>query len=337
MICLSVPRTVCIGALMMIGSLLTLTDSEASTNASKVIVRSAYSPSSGLGSSTETPPVAKAKINAPSASPRKNPAVPPGPITSAAPSFTPRTGWKQNIVATVFWVGEQPTANNPTPNCKSSWDPQWMTNFGGYDDPEITNRTHGYRPVHFIPKQNPFYVALPYNDVINHAITKPEAAKVIPWFKQTFKRHGKSVCHNRWLAIRHEGRIVYAQWSDCGPFLTDDAPYVFGDAPPANTQNNGAGIDLSPAVRDYLGFTSGKKVDWCFVEANEVPDGPWKALGTNNPFSKNWVQDPEPIYQGAFIAKANTGSGSARTRIRKAAANNGLPGFTLKKARKSAS
>ena len=30
--------------------------------------------------------------------------------------------WKHNIVTTVFWIGEKPTANNPTPNKSSSWD-----------------------------------------------------------------------------------------------------------------------------------------------------------------------------------------------------------------------
>jgi len=33
--------------------------------------------------------------------------------------------WKKNITATVFWVGEKPTAKNPTPNNKSSWDQNW--------------------------------------------------------------------------------------------------------------------------------------------------------------------------------------------------------------------
>ncbi|TLD69868.1 hypothetical protein FEM03_16245 [Phragmitibacter flavus] len=330
---MSLPRAAAVFTFVLAGSLLCQPQAQASP--SRVIVRSAYSPSAGIQSGEPAKP---SPISGSVAKPRPS-VVRPGPLSTVPHSFTPRTGWKQNIVATVFWVGEQPTQNNPTPNCKSSWDTAWMDNFGGYDDPDITNRTHGYRPVNFIPKQNPFYIALPYNDVINHATTKPEAAKVIPWFKETFKRHGKSVCHNRWLAIRHEGRVVYAQWSDCGPFVTDDAPYVFGDAPPVNTSNNGAGIDLSPAVRDYLGFTSGKKVDWCFVEAHEVPDGPWKALGTNNPFSKTWVKDPEPIFQGAFIAKtwvkSKSSTSPSKSRSKKLAANNGLPGFTLKKARKS--
>ena len=33
-----------------------------------------------------------------------------------------RYPWKKNIVTTVFWVGEQPSGNNPVPNRRSSWD-----------------------------------------------------------------------------------------------------------------------------------------------------------------------------------------------------------------------
>ncbi len=207
------------------------------------------------------------------------------PGDASLANFPTKYPWKTNIVGTIFWVGEEPTENNPVPNTSSSWDPRWMTTFGGFDDPDITARAAGYRPAGFVPKQNPFYIALPYNDVVNYKTTKEEASKVIPWFKDRFVNEGKSVCHNRWIAIRHGDKTCYAQWSDCGPFVTTDADYVFGDARPTNSKNNGAGIDLAPAVRDYLGFVSGRTCDWRFVEESEVPDGPWKDYGRNNPFS----------------------------------------------------
>lgn len=190
--------------------------------------------------------------------------------------------WKMDIVGTVFWVGEASTAANPTPNHKSSWDTNWQSNYGGFDDPE--RRASDYRPANFVPRQNPFYVALPYNDCVDYNTTKKDAPRVIPWFKQVFKKDGQSVCRDHWVAIRYGDRICYAQWSDCGPFLTNDASYVFGDARPANPQNNSAGIDISPAVRDYLGFKSGRKCDWRFVDLHEIPDGPWKNFGSNNHF-----------------------------------------------------
>lgn len=195
-----------------------------------------------------------------------------------------RYPWKTDIMATVFWVGELPTENNPTPNTASSWDTAWAQSFGGYDDPDPAKRAPDYRPASFIPKQNPFYVALPYNDCVNYNTTKSEVPKIIPWFKQTFKKPGKSICRDRWVAMRMGDRLCYAQWSDCGPWVTDDADYVFGDARPKNTQNKGAGIDVSPAVRDYLGFRTNSKIDWRFVDVHEVPDGPWKTYGENNHF-----------------------------------------------------
>jgi hypothetical protein len=226
----------------------------------------------------------------------------------------PKYPWKTNIVATVFWVGELPTQNNPVPNTASSWDPKWMNTFGGYDDPDISARHANYRPANFVPKENPFYVALPYNDCINYKTTKPEAAKMIPWFKEVFVREGKSVCHNRWIAIRYNDRICYAQWSDCGPFVTTDADYVFGSARPVNTKNNGAGIDLAPAVRDYLGIRSGKICDWRFVEEDEVPGGPWKDYGKNNPFSLDADKVASMPSYAAAKAGTDASNGSTRTR-----------------------
>lgn len=192
--------------------------------------------------------------------------------------------WKRNIVATVFWVGEKPTARNPTPNNKSSWDPQWMTNYGGYDDPNKANRAADFRPAGFIPRQNPFYIALPFNDTLAFNRTKMYVPRIVPWFKQSFKKPGKSVCKSRWVAINYGKRTCFAQWEDVGPFETDDWEYVFGNARPRNQRNKGAGIDLSPAVRDYLGIKSGAPCNWRFVEVNEIPDGPWRRYGDNNDF-----------------------------------------------------
>ncbi|HEV3063839.1 MAG TPA: hypothetical protein VGX93_00800, partial [Chthoniobacterales bacterium] len=130
-----------------------------------------------------------------------------------------RGPWKTGIVTTIFWIGERPTTNNPVPNDRSSWDPNWSSNYGGYDDPDVKSRKD-FVPLSFLPRQNPFYVALPYNDV-EGGHTKPEAKDVIPWFKDTFVRDGQSVLKGRWLAIRRGNKVCYAQWEDCGPFCTD--------------------------------------------------------------------------------------------------------------------
>lgn len=198
--------------------------------------------------------------------------------------------WKTDIMATVFWVGEQPTENNPTPNNKSSWDTEWEKNFGGYDDPDPLKRGSNFCPLNFTPGLNPFYIALPYNDCLDYSTHKPEASRVIPWFKQRFTKPGKTVLRGTWVAIRYGNRVCYAQWEDCGPFVTDDHEYVFGNAKPKNTSNRGAGIDVSPAVRDYLGMNSNGKCDWRFVDVHEVPVGPWRTLGNNNHFVKAQVQ-----------------------------------------------
>ena len=193
-----------------------------------------------------------------------------------------RYPWKRGIVTTVFWVGERPTARNPVPNYKSSWDVRWAQNYGGLDNPDPSQRRN-YIPAKFVPRQNPFYVALPYNDV-TRGTTKPEARKAIPWFKQAFERPGKTVLKGRWVAIKRGNRIAYAQWEDCGPFRTDHWQYVFGNQRPLANLNQGAGLDVSPAVRDYLGMGGKDVCDWKFVEARDVPVGPWTKHGENNTF-----------------------------------------------------
>lgn len=190
--------------------------------------------------------------------------------------------WKFDIMTTVFWVGELPTRNNPVPNTVSAWDKRWTANYGGYDDPDPESRD-GYLPKKFTPGENPFYFALPYND-ISRTGTKDSARK-IPWFEDVFYRDGRTVLKGRWIAIRKDDKICYAQWEDVGPFETDDWEYVFGDARPHTKGNRGAGLDVSPAVRDYLEFGTGSGiVDWRFVDVEEVPEGPWKQHGMNNPF-----------------------------------------------------
>lgn len=194
--------------------------------------------------------------------------------------FASQHPWKRNITATVFWVGELPTEHNPTPNTQSAWDPNWLENYGGYDDP---NQRIGWLPATFIPKLNPFYVALPYNDVAPGGTHQPEASSTIPWFWEHFRGSGISVCKGRWVLIHHQGRVCFAQWEDVGPFATDHWQYLFGNEPPRPNRNQSAGIDVSPAIRDYLGLRSGQTVEWRFVDDHQVPDGPWRDWNSSLP------------------------------------------------------
>ena len=227
------------------------------------------------------------------------PLEPARPVASSARILYP---WKTHVTCTIFWIGEQPSDRNPTPNNKSSWDQQWTANFGGYDDPEPANRvanhsTGEFRPKGFIPKLNPFYLALPYNDVLSYSSHKPEAARVIPWFSRMRPEPGKTVCKGRWIQIYRGGRSCYGQWEDCGPWETDDWEFVFGNKPPKTAQNGKAGIDLSPAIRDYLGLKSGEKVHWRFVEAGQVPYGPWKKYGQETTVAS----DPDLVAQQRYL------------------------------------
>jgi TonB family protein len=206
-------------------------------------------------------------------------AVPAPPIARPSGDVFP---WKTNVVTTVFWVGEEQVTGKTSPQHQSVWDKNWLKNFGGVDTPEPAAR-HDYIPISFVPRQNPFYCALPYNDV-EQGQFKPEAPIVIPWFKQVHAEPGQSVCKDRWVAIRKGDRICYAQWEDCGPFRTDHFQYVFQNERPTPNASHGAGLSVSPAVRDHLGLAPTDVADWQFVEVSDVPPGPWRNYGENNHF-----------------------------------------------------
>jgi hypothetical protein len=250
----------------------------------------------GLGAQTASNPASMPRVLVPTGA---------RPADSARPEF-PVTRilypWKTRVTCTIFWIGEQASENNPTPNTQSSWDRQWSANFGGYDDPDpakriANHRTGEFRPQGFIPKLNPFYIALPYNDVLDSNSHKPEASRVIPWFARMNPQPGKTVCKGRWIQIFRGGRSCYGQWEDCGPWETDDWEFVFGSKPPKTRQNGAAGIDLSPAIRDYLGLKSGDQVHWRFVETAQVPYGPWKKYGQQTALS----DDPDLAAQQRYM------------------------------------
>lgn len=186
--------------------------------------------------------------------------------------------WKRNIVTTFFWIGEGATSYSDSTVLKSAWDSSWTRNYGGEDN--LTKRVASVKmgttlPQRFAPTQNPFYIALPFNDV-----KYPELArKYVPWWDQKKWEDAPYVsqCKGRWIMIEYNGRVCFAEWQDVGPIRYDHVRYVFGNERP--TRYSRAGLDVSPAIRDYLGLNSNETTNWRFVEEREVPYGPWIEYG----------------------------------------------------------
>jgi len=209
------------------------------------------------------------------------------PATQTASTVTGfgKYPWHRNVIPVLFWVGMKGDNKNSYLR-RSVWDSDWFTHFGGYDNPNSSFRDpRTYAPRGFIPSLNPFYCALPYNDIENGE-TKQEARAVIPWFLDCYDLSGRSVLKGRWIAIHHAGRTCFAQWEDCFSRPADDWEYVFGQNQPRKTKNGqlGIGLVISPAARDYLQLEKNDLCDWKFIDAASVPDGPWKYYGDNNTF-----------------------------------------------------
>lgn len=190
-----------------------------------------------------------------------------------------------NITATVFWVGEPVGNGSSENNAISAWDDAWQKHFGCFDNP--TSRTY-YFPTGCTPKENPFYLDLPYNDFTEQGTRKADALNVVPWAKEKNWSSTESLMKNRWVKISRASFVCYGQVEDAGPYEYNDSAYVFGqnDARPKSLEANNAGLDVSPALRDCLHFTGlnndENQVNWQFIEQTNVPPGPWKNTITSS-------------------------------------------------------
>jgi hypothetical protein len=179
--------------------------------------------------------------------------------------------WKTGIITTVFWIGEGGSALSPTTNHASAWNMDWIHDNSGSDDQDDMS---GYASSLHASTLNPFYIALPFNDLVY----PDKARRWIPasWFKPP--RGGKQVsaCQDRWIEIKNRaGRTCFAQWEDVGPLRYDHAEYVFGPERPDTLTR--AGLDVSPAVALYLGIDRhGSAItSWRFVDDDDVVPGLW--------------------------------------------------------------
>ncbi|GAB4080167.1 hypothetical protein GCM10028783_11150 [Modestobacter muralis] len=226
----------------------------------------------------------------------------PAPGTTSAGVFPPPAGRypvHTDVVATTFWVGEvfDPTAEDGS-QVFSTYDDDWLAHYGGCDGVVVDDQcrteprvaTNGWFPTRMAPRENPFYLDLPFDDV-----NDPEAAavraEVVPWahdpgWAERLADPDRSLMKNRWVAVRKGERVCFGQVQDAGPGEYDDAAYVFGvdDARPANERYNGAGMDVSPALNGCLGFAEldgqDDRVDWWFVDDADVPAGSWTRVVT---------------------------------------------------------
>jgi len=200
------------------------------------------------------------------------------------------------------WSGGVKTGTDPSTDCAGA-------PIGGCDGvpsgsgssftcaTEKRTAANGYFPTSpsVRPAENPFYLDLPYDDVNNKTAFK-DRCSVVPWASQypasDCKNAGFSYLKNHWVAITGpNGATCYGQIEDAGPFKYDDEAYVFGTAKPQSKQANNAGLDVSPALNGCLGFKEldgdSDRVSWRFVDALQVPAGPWTRIVTSSPVDES--------------------------------------------------
>ncbi len=223
----------------------------------------------------------------------KKPVITPPQITPTTTATTTNVTssypWHNDILATQFYIGETGLSGT------TAWDCHAVSHYGGIDSPFGRN---GFLPS-FIPKENPFYLALPYTDIGQDGSHK----KDIPWYDAKLDTgDGYSFLKNRWVEVTRNDKICYGQYEDSlTPDILDSTgqrigygkpnyfDYVFGSAPTTHP-----GIDISPALSDCLGMRdpsdtqfghTDAPVSWTFVKDSEVPSGAWKNIITATPVS----------------------------------------------------
>ncbi|EFA80110.1 hypothetical protein PPL_06932 [Heterostelium album PN500] len=181
-----------------------------------------------------------------------------------------------NIKPVLHYIGENNNTNfEKSPNA-SSWDPNWIESMGGIDYPDSQNRS-GFFPIKFMPRQNVFYCALPYNDLDQWG--RKISSIHIPWADEIdLNDHRDSIIQHRWIRVATHEVEGYCQLEDVGPGGSDDFDYVFGPAHAIPEYEHG-GIGISPALAQVLGMLNHIKsrdmVMWSFVDEHHVPNGPW--------------------------------------------------------------
>jgi len=144
---------------------------------------------------------------------------------------------------------------------------------------------------------NPYFAALPFNNITYNNYRAKGYIPTFPFSDATLSKPVK----NQWIQIYYNGKTVYVQWEDVGPWFVEDYEYVFdmtgvtrpraekfigqqvnrhgtyseqGLIAPAFSRSacNGAGIDISPAAMKYLtGKESNNiRVRWRFCLPEEA-------------------------------------------------------------------
>ena len=273
-----------------------------------VPARSSHSETPRAVETQTQPPVSTAVAPPPTHAPAQT--VKPSPTHAPAQTVKPLPTGRSyplhtGIVATTFWVGEIFQPNSPDGSqVISTYDAHWLQHYGGCDgvvtgsgcQTEARVAANGFFPARMTPRENPFYLDLPFDDV-NNAAAFAQRAKVIPWANAPgYAGHAHdpafSYMKNRWVKLMRNGKVCYGQIEDAGPGDYDDYQYVFGtgNRRPASSLYNGAGLDVSPALTGCLGFTElngdDDRVSWQFVDGGNVPSGPWTRLVTTQGISE---------------------------------------------------
>jgi len=197
-------------------------------------------------------------------------AVVPAPTKTPSPSPTSVQGnatypLHTHVISTTFYVGEVIGSCGICSQVRSYYDDWWAVHWSNQNSGKLasggcagsplggcngawqgatctTEQTFGpsYFPNHMMPKENPYYLDLPYGDT-NSQSALSSRCSLIPWAHQIDPAGAHcadssfSYLKNRWVKITYAGNrntgavangaTCYAQIEDVGPGPTNDSTY----------------------------------------------------------------------------------------------------------------
>jgi peptidoglycan/LPS O-acetylase OafA/YrhL len=214
-------------------------------------------------------------------------APPPAGAASRFPGVTAQREYPEHtgVPAALVRIGAVTRGRVGGQGLRSGWDEAWAAHYGGCDGVGTVGagcrsdlgQRHApdWFPTAMAPRENPYYVGLPYNDLGSEADRTTLAWAGDPGYIGRTGDRRFSFLKNRWVAVTMGNDRCYAQVEDTGPGSSDPA-YVAGSRTPSHTP----AITLSPAVVGCLGLSGDGPltVSWRFVDA--PPDGPWTRVVT---------------------------------------------------------
>ena len=215
------------------------------------------------------------------------------PTMSATQRVSGQYPWKEGIVTTVFWIGEEAAGNNPVPNFSSSWDLNWEQSYGGFDNPNPRRPQPQFRPGQFHPPPKPLLhrAALQRRDSRDNQAGSQNRHPVGSATSSSAASGRKASPSATIAGLPSAAAPPAKSATPNGAIAAPSAPITgitsSATRNPSPTSTRAPASMSRPPCAIICNSAAPMRPDWKFVEVGDVPNGPWALYGDNNDLVQN--------------------------------------------------